>query len=403
MPGLHTLADSAGSQADGQSGRGMPGQTDTNAINRQSSLRDRLRLWRNRLVASPGFRRSVARLPLLSRMAEGSANTLFRITSGFVHSQILFALVDLDILKRLARQPQDTDALASACDIEPARLLPLLEAGATLDLLARLDDGRWTVGDLGAVAASDAGIEAMVRHHAMLYRDLADPVGMVSGTAGETETHRFWAYAGERGDTVGNESAAAYSALMAASQSMLAEQVLDAYPFGRHRALLDIGGGSGAFVTAAGRRHPDLGLALFDLPPVAGEARNRLAAEAMGARVSCHGGDFFNDVLPTGYDVVTLVRILCDHDDEPAVRLLANIRRSMQQGDRLVIAEAMAGPAEGEKLAAAYFHLYFLAMGSGRCRSPRAIGELLRRAGFSSHRRIATPTRLLAGIVVAKP
>ncbi|MEL6527759.1 MAG: methyltransferase, partial [Chloroflexota bacterium] len=48
---------------------------------------------------------------------------------------------------------------------------------------------------------------------------------------------------------------------------------------------------------------------------------------------------FFEDPIPHGYDLISLVRILHDHDDEPAQALLTNIRKSLAPGARLMIQE----------------------------------------------------------------
>ena len=56
---------------------------------------------------------------------------------------------------------------------------------------------------------------------------------------------------------------------MTASQPLVADEILDAYPLSRHRCLLDVGGGEGAFVTRAAERTPALRCILFDLPAVA--------------------------------------------------------------------------------------------------------------------------------------
>ena len=53
---------------------------------------------------------------------------------------------------------------------------------------------------------------------------------------------------------------------MSRTQPLVAEDILDAYPFARHRCLLDVGGGEGAFLAAAAKRAPHLALRLFDLP-----------------------------------------------------------------------------------------------------------------------------------------
>ena len=78
---------------------------------------------------------------------------------------------------------------------------------------------------------------------------------------------------------------------MSRTQALVAETILDAYPFARHRRLLDVGGGEGAFLAAAARRAPNLALTLFDLPPVAARARRDFAALGLSGRVEAIGGD----------------------------------------------------------------------------------------------------------------
>jgi SAM-dependent methyltransferase len=134
-----------------------------------------------------------------------------------------------------------------------------------------------------------------------------------------------------------------YTALMAASQPMVAEEVLATYRFDRHRRVLDVGGGNGAFLRAVAAEAPRLELMLFDLPAVAEQARARFAAAGLGARATVHGGDFTQDALPQGADLITLVRVLHDHDDDVALGLLRRIRAALPPGGRLLLAEPMAG------------------------------------------------------------
>ena len=63
---------------------------------------------------------------------------------------------------------------------------------------------------------------------------------------------------------------------MAASQPLVAADVLAAYRLDRHRCLLDLGGGDGTFLVAAAAAAPGLKLMLFDLPAVAERARRVL-------------------------------------------------------------------------------------------------------------------------------
>ena len=63
---------------------------------------------------------------------------------------------------------------------------------------------------------------------------------------------------------------------MSRTQPLIAEDILDAYPVRRHRCLLDVGGGDGAFLMAAADRASALRLLLFDLPPSPHKARGAL-------------------------------------------------------------------------------------------------------------------------------
>jgi demethylspheroidene O-methyltransferase len=106
------------------------------------------------------------------------------------------------------------------------------------------------------------------------------------------------------------------------------------YPVAAHRCLLDIGGGDGSFLAAAATRAPDLELQLFDLPAVADRARMRFEAAGLAGRATAFGGSFQTGLLPVGADLVSLVRVLHDHDDEDVMGLLRAIHRPCRRTAR---------------------------------------------------------------------
>jgi demethylspheroidene O-methyltransferase len=184
---------------------------------------------------------------------------------------------------------------------------------------------------------------------------------------------------------------------MGDTQPMLARIVLDALDLRGVRTLLDLGGGEGAFVAEVGRRWPDIGLALFDRPPVAD-----LAVTRLGDAVRVTGGDLFEGPLPEVAEVVTLVRICHDHDDERGRALFARLADWLPPDSRLVIAEPMAGGDRAGRAVTAYFNAYFQAMGRGRPRAPGTYAKWLRAAGFRAVRPRTTALPLLVGIVEAR-
>jgi demethylspheroidene O-methyltransferase len=387
-----------------------PGPSSGLASSRLASSRlastwlDRLYGLRDRLLTSPSFRRWAASFPLTRPIAHRRTLALFNLCGGFVYSQILAACVELNLFEMLAEGPQSGAALSRALSLSPEATARLLAAAVSLDLVSRRGRDRYGLGALGAAVVDNPAVTAMVRHHAMLYADLKDPVGLLRGQPQETELARYWAYArAARPAHLSTDEIADYTKLMAVSQAMIAEEILDAYRVDRHRRLLDIGGGDGTFLAAAGARAPNLALMLFDLPSVADTAKSRLASLDVGDRLTAIGGDFLSDTLPDSADVISLVRVLLDHDDDAALTLLRAVRKALPPDGTLLLAEPMSETPGAEPIGDAYFGFYLLAMRSGRPRTPGHIRNLLREAGFTRSRLARTGTPLLVRLIVARP
>ncbi len=377
--------------------------TDNASLTPETTFREYWLLWRNRWLANPAFQRLAMRLPFVRRKARDAAARMFGMATGFVYTQTLTACVELGLIDRLAAAPESTADIAAACDLPLTAMQRLLAAAAALDLVAALPQDRWTLGELGAALAANPGAVAMIRHHRLLYADLADPVGLLRRGRGGGAVAEFWPYAEHGADACPSlgDATDPYSALMAASQPMVAEQLLDTHDFSRHRQLMDVGGGHGAFLAAVAARHPDLRLTLFDLPDVTETARPILAAQGL-SRIVVSGGSFKTDPLPAGADVITLVRILHDHDDDVVRQLLAKARAALPPRGTLIIAEPMAGTRGSEAMGDAYFGLYLWAMGSGRPRTAKAYIQMLGEAGFTGIYEAATDLPMIVRVIVAR-
>jgi len=316
---------------------------------------------------------------------------------------VLQACVQLGLLQRLRSRPATAAELADELQLRPDAVACLLRAAASLRLVEERGAGRFGLGEAGAALLGNPGVLAMVRHHAVLYRDLADPVAMLRAERGSTGLARYWAYAASTAPAaLPGERVDEYTSLMAESQGLVASEILGAYPMARHRCVLDVGGGDGSFLCAAGARWPQLALRLFDLPAVAARAQRRFAAAGLEARAEVSGGDFRCEALPGGADLVTLVRVLHDHDDDVVLAILREVARVLPPDGRLLIAEPMSGTRGTEPMGDAYFGLYLFAMGSGRPRTAAELATLLDRAGFEPPTQYRTHVPLLTRVVVAR-
>lgn len=335
----------------------------------------------NRLVASRAFQSWASHFPLTRRIAKREGEEIFDLVAGFVHSQVLHALVELGVLRMLLEASASVRSIAGRTGLDVRRAEVLLRAGVAIGLLKRHSSGTFALTRKGAALLGVPGLEAMILHHRAFYRDLEDPVAFFrDGT--DTELARFWPYVFGMAAEIEPEVARRYSDLMADSQVLVAEETLRAVRFDHTERLMDVGGGSGAFLAAAVGSYPGLRATLFDLPEVAPAAEDRFRRAGIADRVGVVPGSFRESPLPKGADTISLVRVLYDHSDETVALLLSRVRDALPPGGRLVISEPMSGGDRPTRPGDTYFALYTMAMGTGRARSPDEIQALLRDAGL---------------------
>ena len=356
------------------------------------TLRDRIFNWRNRLLADSRFQDWASRTPFVKKMAQKESRAAFDLCAGFVYSQVLLACVKLKLFDVLEDGPLAVSAIAPRIDLTPDATLRLLKAATALRLTERRSENRFGLGMVGAAMRANPGVLVMVEHHEMVYGDLKDPVALLKGRAPVAALNEFWGYARADGSGLKSEQVSRYTHLMAESNAIVAGHILDAYDFSQHRVYLDVGGGDGTFIRRVAALHPKLDCMMFELPAVADQARLKMQSNGLDSRIGVFGGSFLSDQLPTGADLITLVRIIHDHDEQPVRQILRAARTALAPGGTLLIAEPMAETAGAETVGDAYFGFYLMAMGSGEPRTHATITGLLTDAGFNFVREI--PTRL---------
>ncbi len=358
---------------------------------------------RDRWLSSPKFQRWAAAFPLTRRTARRHARALFDVCAGFVYSQILYACVHLKLFDLLDAGPDTAANIAAKLDVPLDSTVRLLEAAVSLRLIERRVGERFGLGVLGAALVGNPAVSAMIEHNRLLYADLCDPVRLLRREQRPTKLSSYWTY-GATGEALSSSEAQPcdYTELMANSQPLVAGEILDAYPLTRHRCLLDVGGGDGSFLVEVSKRSEQIQLMLFDLPAVAERASKRFEKLGLGNRAKAIGGDFLSEMLPSGADVISLVRVIHDHDDGPAASILRAVHRALPADGVLLLAEPMMGTPGAEPVGDAYFGFYLLAMGRGRPRTPRQLQQLLSGAGFANAQLVATHQPLQGQLIVAR-
>ncbi|MGX9355936.1 methyltransferase [Roseobacteraceae bacterium S113] len=368
-----------------------------NAPRRSRSLSSMM----NRLIARPGFQAWAARMPFAAKAARRDGEALFDIVAGFVNAQILLALVELGICETLLDGPQTPEALARGIGIPAQRMDRFLRAAVALDLLKLRRDGQFALARKGAALVGVPGLQAMIRHHGAFYNDMADPVALLRAER-ETELARVWPYVFGDGGSADPQVKRFYSDLMADSQAMVASDTLRMVKLEDAEKIMDVGGGSGAFALAVARANTKARLVVYDLPGVAGQAVARFEEAGLADRLSVAEGSFRDDALPQGADVISLIRVLYDHEDSTVIDLLAKCHAALPPAGRLVISEPMTGGAAPTRAGDVYFTFYTMAMQTGQARAPERIAELARAAGFAKIIQPKAPRPFVTSAIVAE-
>ncbi len=350
------------------------------------SALDQFKLKVDQWLSHPALYKFAISNPLTRWFAQRRTQQVFDVMAGFVHSQVLLSCTRLRIFEMLREQPLTVAELSTRVQIEPAALQRLIYAAVSIKLLEFRQHNKLGLGALGVPIAAHEGIRAMIEHNHLLYRDLTDPVAFLNH-AWAGSMAEYWPYAHEAGQDVTRKAAddkvTRYSALMAASQNFVIQEILSSYNFGDHQQILDVGTGLGRFISELAKQETHLQLHLFDLPPVLNLAQDTLRQNNLLGRAQLHPGSFIDNDLPAVADLITLVRVAHDHPDAIVRQLLQKAYDALPAGGVLLIAEPMASEADEAPLGDAYFHYYLLAMGAGRLRKPSELGAMLAEAGFS--------------------
>ena len=357
--------------------------------------RCRWRLFRNRLLANTKFQQWSARTPFVRRIASKKAVELHHLTAGFVYTQTLTAVVQSNLLAVLQGRIESTKSVAAMCGLTASAAHTLLTAAQALKLTEEVSRGFWMVGELGASVLGNPAVADMVKHHQVLYRDLADPLALLRHRD-KTGLRDYWSYV--PGGNNPDDGHREYSQLMSSSLALISDHILETYPLNDCQSLIDVAGGTGNFARMVKKRYPDITATVLDLPEVVSEAKNQFPR----CDIRFVATDMFRSPLPQDVELFSLIRVLHDHDDEPVVSLLTRLHEALKPGGHLLIAEPMAGTTGAEAIGDTYFGFYLWAMGSGRPRTANELKGMCLAAGFSGIREFNTPIPALTRVLVAE-
>jgi hypothetical protein len=307
------------------------------------------------------------------------------LSAGFIVSQALYTVAELNIATPLATGPLTIGQLAGATGLPVDGLERVIRFLEPVGVFRR--KGHLIELDEIGVTLVEGGLgyditRFWVGTHYLPLSDMADSVK--TGAPSNFYGKPFFDHMIES-----PERMQVMSNFMANYGNALREGTFDSYELPEGRTVADLGGADGNILLQLIGRSPERQGIVFDLPGVVEAAGKRIAEAGLADRVTGIGGDFFESVPAA--DIYVMSFVLHDWSDEQSVQILRTIAKTAPPKARLVVLEAIL-PADGTTHPAATLDLIMMTLLGGRERTADQWRKLLSDGGFTVDRIVDTPS-----------
>ena len=326
---------------------------------------------------------------------EAAASQLvFQLATGYIASTALYLAVKLRIADRLAEGPRDVEDLALGAGVKEDGLYRVLRSLSSLGVFEEtaprtfannLVSGTMRTGVPGST--HPMALWMADPFHLRVYADAMH--SLVTGQPAAEKTTGMPVFEYFRRDT---ELSDVFNDAMTAFSAFVVPAALEVYDFSGIGLLVDIAGGHGQVLTSILQKYPQMRGVLFDLDHVIAGAIPRLQQAGVADRCTTATGDFFKAV-PEGGDAYIMKHIIHDWDDDRALTILANIKRAMKPGGRVILLESVLMPPNQPDFGK-LIDIEMMLMPGGRERTADEFRALFQRAGFTATRILPTKSPL---------
>jgi DNA-binding HxlR family transcriptional regulator len=335
-----------------------------------------------------------------------AARAMHRLLAGSWVAEIIHTAAELGLADHFGEEAQDVASLASATATHPPSLSRLLRALAAIGVVHETQDRRYTLTPLGATLRSDEPGSMRAWARFILGEEMARTWRALPHTVRTGDIcfrHAFGADIWDYRSTHPDFATLCNDAIQSLTQGLSAE-IGAHYPFGNFGWIVDVGGGIGALLLPILERYPEMRGTIFELPHVAAQARERIAAAGLAARCDAVDGNAF-DTIPAGADAYVMKSVLHGKTDDEAEAILRNCRRAMPTRAKLLIIERLLperiDPDDATARESSLMDINMMAAAGGRERAEAEFRALLVKAGLRLTRVIRTPGP--SAIIEAEP
>ncbi|RLG34180.1 methyltransferase type 12 [Methanosarcinales archaeon] len=338
-------------------------------------------------------------MKVLDTIPEIGSEPLDKIGKGCEALHILFTAFDFDLFN-LLEEPKTARQISGEIVTNPYLTEKFLNALVALQLLAK-HDGRYTNTKLAStflVNSSPFYQGNLLRLSAKGSDNWSKMSSILKGEIQKEEDGKF-----EFEDVFDPTFILAMAeGAMRGSLHRTVKEVSTFPEFHRARKLLDLGGGHGLYAIAFSQINPNLEAVVFDLPQVTEVAKEFIAKYEIEERVKIIGGNFLEDDIGNGYDIVFVSDVFYRKKDV-LMSILKKIHDALNDNGSIVLKHWLLNDDRTAPLVSVLFDLKLSLRGDRHhIYTEKEYIELLYEVGFSSIRTFdisssSSPSMIITG------
>ena len=278
---------------------------------------------------------------------------LIEMVSAFRISKIILSAFELGIFTILKDRPMTSAEVAEALKLSIRSTDRFMNSLVPLSLLTKTDDQfSNTPFSLKYLVKGEPSYLQGLSHQVHLWKTwstLTDAVKAGTTVAVEEPI-------GGRGE----EWLSSFIAAMHSRGVPQSKEVADLLDFSETRSILDVGGGSGAFVFEFIRRSIDAKAVVFDLPAVVTITQKHIRKAGLESSVRTLPGDYLVDDFGSGYDLIFVSAVIHINSPEENKLLIGKCSEALNPQGQLVILDHFMNDERTEPMAGAVFALNML-------------------------------------------
>lgn len=315
--------------------------------------------------------------------SDDSLHGILEIASAYQKSKILLTACELDIFTAIGDEAKTSLEVAEEIEANEKSTERLMNALAAVSLLNK--KGRKFENSKGArnylVAGKDEYIGNMIHlsHLWQRWETLTESVLLGSALTYKSINEKR------------DEWIESFVESMHWSAQLRAPDIVQYLDLSQVDSVLDLGCGSGLYAMELKKLKPQMEVTMFDYPRVLNCARKQLEEHGLQNKINVIEGDFLNDDIGKGYDLVFVSEVVNEYSLWENVKLFDKIFDALNFGGKIAIQETVLNDNRISPEKAALLSINLLVnTKSGDALTESDIWIMLKQAWFSSIERIET-------------